>query len=56
MARKKKENVPPEVSKYFAKLGKKSGKKLFNERGPEYFSMISKKRKTHGRQKPKELI
>ena len=44
-------NVPAEVSEYFRKIGKKSGKKLLEERGKEYFSKISKMRKTFGRQK-----
>ncbi len=43
-------NVPPEVSTYFREIGRKSGKKLMEERGSEYFSKISKLRKTHGRQ------
>ena len=44
-------NIPIEVSNYFKKIGSKSGKKLLAERGPEYFSRISKMRKTFGRQK-----
>jgi hypothetical protein len=47
-------NIPPEVSEYFRKLGEKSGKKLLAERGPEYFSRISKLRKTFGRQNKDE--
>jgi hypothetical protein len=44
-------NIPPEVSDYFRKIGSKSGKKLLAERGPEYFSRISKMRRRFGRQK-----
>lgn len=44
-------DVSPEISEYFRKLGRKSGKKLMAERGSEYFSKISKLRKTFGRQK-----
>jgi hypothetical protein len=47
-------DIPEEVRRYFSKIGKKSGDKLFKERGSSYFSEISKKRKTHGRQKSKE--
>lgn len=46
-----KKYVDPKVSEYFRKIGSKSGKKLLAERGPEYFSRISKMRKVHGRQK-----
>lgn len=56
MARKKSENVSPEVSAFFAEIGRKNGKKLFEERGSEYFKAIAAKRKIHGRQKPKELV
>ena len=47
--------VPLEVSNYFSSLGRKSGKKLLKERGPEYFSKISKMRKTHGREGSHDL-
>lgn len=43
-------NVPPEVSAFFAELGRKNGKKLMEERGSDYFSKIASMRKTHGRQ------
>lgn len=46
-----KTNVDPAVSAYFRKIGSNSGKKLLAERGPEYFSKISKMRKSFGRQK-----
>lgn len=44
-------DVTPELSAYFSKLGKKGGDKLLKERGREYYRMIAAKRKTHGRQK-----
>lgn len=49
-------NLPPEVLKFFQEIGHKSGSKLRDERGPEYFSKISKMRKNPGRrsQAPKE--
>lgn len=43
-------NVPPEVSAFFREIGVRNGKKLFEDRGSEYFSKISKMRKTFGRQ------
>lgn len=46
-----KKNVPPEVSAWFREIGRKSGRKILAERGPEYFSRIAKMRKTFGRQK-----
>lgn len=46
-----KEPIHDEVRKYFQKIGRISGRKLFKERGSKYFSRISKMRKTHGRQK-----
>ena len=47
-------NTPPEVSAFFHDIGKRNGKKLFEERGSKYFSNISKMRKTFGRQKKNE--
>ena len=49
-----KKNLPPEVYEFFRGIGEKSGKKILKERGPEYFSKISKMRKVHGRQKTEE--
>jgi hypothetical protein len=46
-----KQGVPTEVSNYFKKIGSKSGKKLLAERGPEYFSKISRMRHSFSRQK-----
>lgn len=46
--------MTPELREYYRELGKKRGKKLFEERGPEYFRKIAAMRKTHGRQKKKE--
>lgn len=46
-----KKNVPAEVSAFFSPIGKANGKKLFQDRGSEYFSKISRMRKTFGRQK-----
>lgn len=48
--------VPPEVRKWFSDIGKKSGNKIKDEvasgkRPADYYSRISKMRKTHGRQK-----
>jgi hypothetical protein len=48
-------NVPPEVSAFFREIGRKNGKKLLEERGPEYFRKIQSMRKTHGRQKKVEI-
>lgn len=47
-------DVPPEVSAYFKKIGQKSGQKIRDEvksgkRDPNYFSKISKMRKQYGR-------
>lgn len=49
-------DVPAEVSAYFRQIGKKSGQKINKEiasglRDKDYFSKISKMRKTFGRQK-----
>ena len=49
-----KRNISPEVRAFFAEIGRQNGKKLFKERGSEYFRNLAAKRKTHGRQKPKE--
>lgn len=43
--RTKKAGVPAEVSAYFTELGRKSGQKLREERGSEYFKKISAMRK-----------
>lgn len=48
--------IPDEVHEYFSNIGKKSGNKLKEEiasgiRDKDYFSKISKMRKSFGRQK-----
>lgn len=53
---KTKRKVPPEVSAFFAEIGRENGKKLMEKHGPEYFSRIAGMRKTHGRQKKKEEV
>lgn len=50
---KQKRPVPPEVSEFFAEIGRKNGKALFEKRGSEYFKQLAARRKIHGRQKPK---
>lgn len=49
-------NISEEVHNYFSEIGKKSGNKIKQEveagvRPKDYFSKISKMRKTFGRQK-----
>ncbi len=51
-----KKNLPPAVQEWYAEIGRKNGKKLMEERGPEYFSRIASMRKKHGRQKPVEEV
>lgn len=47
-------DINPEVRKFFAEIGRKNGKKLFAERGSQYFKDIAGKRKRFGRlPKPK---
>lgn len=53
--------VPDEVRKWFSHIGKKSGNKIKSEveagkRPADYYSRISKMRKTHGRQKTVEVL
>jgi len=48
-------NLPPEVYEFFRGIGQRSGNKIKQEiaegkRDKNYFSNISKMRKTHGRQ------
>lgn len=50
---KTKLDLSPEVRSFFAEIGRKNGKKLYKERGSEYFKKIAAMRKTHGRQKAK---
>jgi len=40
-----KKELPEEVRAFFAAIGKKNGKKLMEERGPEYFRKIASMRK-----------
>lgn len=49
-----KTTITPEISKYFSSIGKKGGEKN-KEKGSQYFRDIAAKRKTHGRQKVKEV-
>lgn len=48
--------IDPKVREFFSTIGKKSGNKIKQEiaegkKPADYFSRISKMRKTHGRQK-----
>jgi hypothetical protein len=46
-----KKNLDPAVLAFFQDIGHKSGSKLRDERGSEYFSRISRLRKHPGRKK-----
>lgn len=48
-----KRQLPPEVRAYFQQIGSRNGKKLYKERGSQYFRDIAAKRKRHGAQKIK---
>jgi len=51
----KKMDLDPSVRAFFAEIGRKNGKALFEKHGSEYFKRIASLRKTHGRQvKPKD--
>ena len=47
----KEDKIPmsEEIRKYFAEMGRRSGNKLYKERGSEYFRKIAAKRKRFGR-------
>lgn len=51
-----KKPIPNEVRTFFAEIGRKNGKKLFEERGSEYFSKIAGMRKLHGRQRKESIV
>lgn len=40
-----KKELPKEVKQFFADMGRKGGKKLFEERGSQYFKDLAAKRK-----------
>jgi hypothetical protein len=48
---KQKKELPDEVREFFADIGRRNGKKLYEQHGPEYFSKIASMRKNPGRKK-----
>lgn len=51
---KTKKQLSPEVKAFFSEIGHRNGTKLMQERGPEYFREIRKKRKTYPKLKKTE--
>lgn len=51
-----KKKIPKEVSKFFAEIGRRNGRKLMEKYGSDYFRNIARKRRTFGRQRKPQPI